>query len=293
MTLTLAHIINPVNLGPPSDLAVAQPVTFATMRAAREFAAGDVQVDLFSAQYPEDHCMVPDGFLVTPDLDRSVLDVAPLEPPRKLPLIADILGRLYDGSDADYMIYTNVDIALQPSFYLAVARLIESGLDAFVINKRIIPANLNGIHQIPLMYAEIGKPHRGWDCFVFKRDFFPRLDLGHACIGVARIDLVLLANLVAFAPTFQEFKDLHLTFHIGDDRSWRNKTLRSYDDHNTRELMAVLARLQNKVGPFSQDSIPGSFLLRKRLLGPAYEFWSQNAYIPPALSRLLNTLLRK
>ena len=37
---SIAHIIHPVMVKPPSDLIIAQPVTFETMRIAREFAEG-------------------------------------------------------------------------------------------------------------------------------------------------------------------------------------------------------------------------------------------------------------
>jgi hypothetical protein len=33
----IAHIINPVDVGVSSDLFIAQPITFETMRVAREF----------------------------------------------------------------------------------------------------------------------------------------------------------------------------------------------------------------------------------------------------------------
>jgi len=36
---------------------------------------------------------------------------------RKLALIKDIMDILYESGGADYMIYTNADIPLQPYFY--------------------------------------------------------------------------------------------------------------------------------------------------------------------------------
>ena len=125
---TIAHIINPVIVQPTSDLYVAQPVTFETMRVARDFARGKVGVQLLSTQYPEDRAFVPDGFTATPDLERSVLDLASFGIKRKLPLLRDIVARLYEAApEAEYLIYTNNDIALMPYFYLAVNALIDSG----------------------------------------------------------------------------------------------------------------------------------------------------------------------
>ena len=62
---SFAHIINPVSVPPDSDLYRAQPITFASMKAARDFARGQAHVTQFTAQYAEDRHMVPDGFVLT------------------------------------------------------------------------------------------------------------------------------------------------------------------------------------------------------------------------------------
>src|SRR5262245_53374150 len=108
-----AHIVNPVIVGQDRDLFVAQPITFHTMSIAQRFAndSGKLEVTLYSAHFPEDVALVPSGFVHTRPLERSVTDVGEFRVPRKLPLLHDILGRLYESAiDADYLIYTNVDI---------------------------------------------------------------------------------------------------------------------------------------------------------------------------------------
>ncbi|MCP5054021.1 MAG: hypothetical protein GY940_43030, partial [bacterium] len=180
---TLAHIVNPVKVSETSDLYIAQPITFETMKIAREACSHEINVKQFTCQYPEDRCLVPEGFTATPDLERSVLAVGEFKNPRKLPLIKDILDRLYDNTDALYLIYTNVDIGLQPYFYPAVSAIIQQGYDAFVINRRTIPTNYKSLEEIPAMYTEIGEFHKGWDCFIFERSLYPRFQLGTACIG--------------------------------------------------------------------------------------------------------------
>lgn len=102
----LAHIINPVIIAQDSDLYTAQPITFETMRTARENAQGVVDVELYSAQFPEDRPLVPQCFGFTPDLKRSVLDLATFKQQRKLPLLQDILDRLYSATNAEYLIYS-------------------------------------------------------------------------------------------------------------------------------------------------------------------------------------------
>jgi hypothetical protein len=273
--IRLAHIVNPVLVDRSSDLFVAQPITFEAMRVARSFAAGQVAVELLSAQYPEDHPVVPADFRRTPDLEKSVLDYGKFDKPRKLPLLKDILDRLHQGSDAEYLIYTNVDIGLLPHFYLTVKCLVAAGYDAFTINRRTISDRYTRPDQIPLMYAELGRPHRGWDCFVFRRDVYPKYQLGSICLGAPRVGLALIANLWAHADSFREFSDEHLTFHLGNDRSWGQSRHSAYAAHNTRQAYQIIETLEQKVGPFGRNTPPGKFMFfqRSRLLKAIYDFY--------------------
>ena len=290
--LKIAHIINPVNAKKGSELAVAQPITFETMRRAAETAVSSpspsTTIHLFAIAYPEDAPTMPAGFTHLPPLTQSVLDVGHFAPPRKLPLLRHILDALYAASDADFFIYTNVDIALLPQFYTAVSQIIAAGHDAFVINRRTIPKTHTRVADIPHMLAEPGEPHRGWDCFVFRRQAYEQYQLGDVCLGAPRVGLALLANLIAFADNFKEFKDEHLTFHLGDDRSWRSWRPSDYERHNTRELMKILARLEQANGAFPVQAPPGAFLAKKRTLGPFYELWTRLAHLPIGWSRWLN-----
>ncbi len=245
--LTIAHIVHPVVVAPPSDLVVAQPVTFETMRAARELASDSVDVKLLAVQYADEAPVpLPSCFVRTPTLRRSVVDVGQFSELRKLALIRDILETLFAASDAEYFIYTNVDIAVQPHFYLTVARLIESGHDAVVINRRTISDSFTSVDEIPLMLAELGEPHIGHDCFVFRREVFPRFHLGNTCIGTRLVGRVLLWNLLATASRFVERKDLHATFHIGAVKPWKDPAFADYDRHNHAEALGVLRRLDEE-----------------------------------------------
>ena len=285
MVVSLAHIVNPVNVGPQSDLYVAQPLTFESMRRARAFAEGDVKVALFSCHYPEDAEIVPRDFETTAFLERSVQDVGTFERPRKLPLLADILQRLYDASEADYLIYTNADIAVVPHFYAAVARLIERGFDAFVINRRTVTDRYTDLADLPLMYAEVGDPHPGFDCFVFSRAVFPRLDLGEVCIGAAWVGRVLVWNLCMLATRFHEFGDLHLTFHLGNSNLWKDPEYVAYEQHNRTQAAAVLDRLVPIDAPID-DGAP-----IRAYLKPDPHYVPRQPARPPKAARLLARLL--
>lgn len=239
-----AHIINPLVVGESSDLFKAQPVTFKTMQTARDFAKGQIEVELFSAQYAEDRKIVSADFTMTPDLERSVMDFGKFKLKRKLPLLKDILDCLSAATDAEYLIYTNVDIALQPHFYLTVNSIIEQGIDSFIINRRTITETYQELEQIPLMYAQVGKKHPGRDCFIFKKQFYKHYKLGNVCIGAGRVGAVLALNLMYNSLFFEEFRDLHLTFHIGEQRVWREDKFQDYNSHNRCEWDAILKYFQ-------------------------------------------------
>lgn len=244
--LKIAHLINPVKVDKTVDLYWAQPITFETMRIAKAYARDTVDVTLLSAQYREDADFVPGFFKKTENLERSILEVGDFYRKRKLPLLKDILDNLYSSSDADYLVYSNCDIALMPYFYTAIAQIIAQGYDAFVIDRRTIPATYSKVEDIPFMYAAAGEPHKGFDCFVFKRELYPEFQLGDVCVGIQVVGRLLLWNLVSTAKKFKEFKNSHLTFHIGNERVWKKVEFADYKIHNRKEAQNSLKKIDEK-----------------------------------------------
>jgi len=155
-----------------------------------------------------------------------------------------------------------VDIALQPHFYLTAAALISRGHDAFIINRRTIPGRYQRLEEIPLMLAEVGEAHPGWDCFLFDRRLYPRFRLGNACIGSDWIGRMMIANMASLAKRFQVFKQLQATFHIGNDKAWSAAAFRDYAEHNKKECRKTLEAFDRLYGPFDRRSLPGKFLNR-------------------------------
>jgi hypothetical protein len=263
--MKIGHIIHPGIVPPTSDLVIAQPITFETMSTAREFAGNrvDVDVELYAVQYfDEERIPLPESFTRTPDLTRCVGDVGAFRIERKLALIKDILDILYESCSADYLIYTNLDIALQPYFYQVTADIIRQGYDAFIINRRTIPGHYTSIEEIPLMLAEIGEKHPGWDCFIFERNLYPKFKLGNACIGTDWIGRMMVTNMAALARRFKVFPDLQATFHIGDERVWNSDDFSDYTEHNKNECRKTLEEFDKKYGPFDRKRLPGRFLTK-------------------------------
>ncbi len=272
--ISITHIINPVNATEGSELFIAQPIVFESMRKAKAFAE-NVDVKLFSAQYAEDSEVVPDYFQKTENLENSILPIAiGINGKKKLPLIKDILSRIYEtpiaiGATAEYFIYTNTDIIVLPQFYETVAKIIEQGYDAFIINRRRIPKVYNSVNDLPFIYSDIGKSHPGFDCFIFKRELFPKFILGEICVGIPFVEATMMHNLFAHAEKCKLFDDLHLTTHIG--MNVMPKRDEEYYLHNRKEFEKIkrelMPLLSVKKMPYSEDP----FLLRtfKKGLNPA------------------------
>lgn len=213
--IKLAHIINPVNAPAGSELHRVQPVTLESIRRARAFTEVEVDVRLYAVGYEEDREVIPAFFEVLPDLDRSVLELGSFTKKKKLPLIGDILRRLYEHTDSEWLIYSNADICLMPQFYGAVAGMIAGGHDAMIITRRRISKVYDSPDKLLMMYSEIGGYHPGYDTFVFHRSLLDKFILDNICIGVPFIEVTMLHNFIAFAKSLRHVDDLHLTFHIG------------------------------------------------------------------------------
>ena len=66
--------------------------------------------------------------------------------------------------------------------------------------------------------------------------------------------------MAAAAEKFHVFTDLHLTFHIGNRKSWKTEDQKDYIAHNREECARILADLERTAGPLDRMTIPGRFL---------------------------------
>jgi hypothetical protein len=253
----IAHLINPVRFPLESALAQTQRLTFESMRLAAAQAGPDVRVDLLTTQYTEDHEIIPEFFTRTPDLDRSVTDLHLFTIGRKLPLLCDLIGRLYSSSEAPFLIYTNVDIVVHPSFYQHVAARILSGLDAFIINRRRIPGHYRKIEELPEIFTLRGAPHPGFDCFVFHRSLYPKFQLGRVCIGIPFVEMLFAQNLFCHARSFRLFDRDFLTFHVGMEIfKNRGKEYLKYNEAEFWQAIRILwPQLDNRKFPWGRRNV--------------------------------------
>ncbi len=212
MNVKIAHIVNPYST---PDFRI-QEITYKSMCAAKALSSIKEDIKLCATQYETDHVLLDKEFISLPYLRRSVSDVNPSLNGKRLPLIADIFHTLKDH-DFDYLIYTNTDIALMPFFYDAVMVHINGGHDAVVINRRRLSKKYEHETNLSLMYADIGRSHPGFDCFVLKRELLDKFILDEICVGIPFLEVTLLHNIAAYAKQPLYIPDAHLTFHIGLD----------------------------------------------------------------------------
>lgn len=248
--MRFSHIINPFPAKPGSEHAIASAITYATLRRAyAEARSKGVGVEVRAVVLPGDEPAIEPPAEMAPHLTRTVQDICPLRPPRPLPLIADILTKGATGARGSHLIFSNMDISVQPDFYVTLNTLMRDRFDEsrpFAVYRRNISAQYSRLDQLDQMYAEQGTRAYGYDCFVFPARYLEKLDLGQCCIGSAYFDLLLFMALDA-ASGFRAARvgGIRLTFHIGNEIEWTRHM--DYIEHNLAESLGAIKRMRERV----------------------------------------------
>lgn len=245
--ISFRHIINPFPCPETSEHGIASTITYESLRIAVEEAQRHgIEIEVSAVVLPGDEIAIKPPAKLTGHLTRTVQDIRPLFPKRPFPLIADILRAGAESSNCDYLIFTNMDIAVQPDFYFQLCELIEKRFEPgtpFTVYRRNIPNHYNSIEQLPEMYRQLGEIAYGYDCFVFPKSYVSQLDLGNCCIGAAHFDYLLFIALDAVSGfRTKRINDLPLTFHIGNDIAWSSQI--NYIEHNLAESLAAIQRMR-------------------------------------------------
>ncbi|MDP1926752.1 MAG: hypothetical protein Q8K57_18430 [Thiobacillus sp.] len=246
MSASFCHIINPFPGPEDSEHGIASKITYESLRIAAEKARKcGIQVEVNAIVLPGDEIAIKPPAQLAGHLGRTVQDIRPLSPQRPFPLISDILQLGAESSNCDYLIFTNMDIAVQPDFYLQLHEIIEKRFEPgtpFTVYRRNISSHYSRIEQLPEMYGQPGQVAYGYDCFVFPKSYVSQLDLGNCCIGAAHFDYLLFIALDAVSGfRVKRINDLPLTFHIGNDIAWSSQI--NYIEHNLTESLAAIQRM--------------------------------------------------
>jgi hypothetical protein len=237
--MKFAHIVNCIAPADNPSLYRMQEITLESL--LRASGASSHPVRLLSAQYDDAVAHLPAGITATPPLHSDASADPRLGTVARVPLLKEILDRI-SGQDADYYIYSNADICVMPFFYDAVGHFLALGHDALVINRRRIPAAL-AQGPAELRYAHAGRPHIGFDCFVFRRELLPKFIMRDIYLSAPPAGSDLFYNLFTFASNPALLSGQHLTFHLGEEmlRDWGTPALRR---HNRREFLQLLGVLR-------------------------------------------------
>ncbi len=239
---SFAHIINGVSEKENPGLFEVQKLTLASFTKAKTYSGNSHSTKQFICHH-KDHPVQISGFETLPPIEKSILDIGNFENKKALPLLKDILQTAYSNTSDDYIIYSNADIGLMPQFYNAIADQIAKGHDAIVVNRRRIKSTLNKIEDLDAIYSEVGKPHIGYDMFIFKRELFPKFILNNTCIGIPFVGNDLFYNLFCLAENPILLADHHLTFHIGMEltKKWGSPELEKHNYNEFRKTTKALA----------------------------------------------------
>ena len=77
--------------------------------------------------------------------------------------------------------------------------------------------------------------------------------------NAVKIARVIMSNMIAFSKKNEEFTDLQLTFHIGDDRKWNDSESNEYYYHNVSELMKISKELLNNPKIINREGLNNFF----------------------------------
>jgi len=251
----IRHVIPTVGPSAPAELVEAQETTLRSIERALRCVDSGIEVDVRAVRFP-DEPLDCDWVTDCPVLERSVLDMAEFDVPRRLPLLWDVLAGLGDSSEYDLAVYTNVDISVQPMFYELLAEIVEDGHEAFSITRRTVQPRFRG-SSLARLSATGGTVHPGHDCLGFTNAIAEQLDPCDVSLGVRWVARSLLWQLQLHSSNFRNFGDLHATFHVGDDRAWTNQRLRDYERYNGAQIKLLVETLIERFGPARVGRLKG------------------------------------
>jgi len=223
--ISFTHVVNPFDPGNSSEHKQAQRVTLASISHASALAAAQgIAVEVVCAVFPEDEAHVRREPLQCL-LERLNVSAATALPqfrhPVRLPFLNMLLYAGYSRGSGKYLIYTNIDIGLQPPFYLKLARQMQvmPGVPISSIREEFEHVDPAFGVEHAIARRGTGLQHPGHDCWAFPREWVPRLILGFTLVGVSMVATSLMQALHALSGCRMSLLSPKLTFHFVDGDS--------------------------------------------------------------------------
>ena len=217
---SFTHVINPFDPGSDVEHKRAQLSTMHSIAHAQALAqAQGINVDVVCAVFEEDVARVNAtsyGFIVAV-LNVSQLPILPqFHHPVRLPFLNQIIYAGFLHGKGKYLVYSNIDIGVQPPFYIKLSRQVQVMPDVPLSLIREEFEHVGPTFNVEEAYARRGNglAHPGHDCWVFPRGWVPKLILGFTMVGVSMVATDLLQSLYALSRCRMTMMTDRVTFHF-------------------------------------------------------------------------------
>ena len=172
-----------------------------------------------------------------------------------------------------------MDIGLYPDFYIRLNELLNQGHDALIINRNRIKPLYNDVADLGKIFEQKTKSHPGFDCFVFQRNLFEKMELENICIGVPFIEISFSQNLFHLGNNIKLVETNRYTFHIGME-IFKRRAPKEYFKYNRNEFRKLIKKLdpvlKSKNLPYSNLLLPARIIK-----------WTLHPCIPIKLAAML------
>lgn len=266
MSLKILHLINPYTVRDDHAKALME-LTFESLAIALQNCPDELDIRILGVTDKREAIDLPNFIQQQPSALQTLKDIYPGQISLAFPLMQDLLNVAL-SQEFDYLIYSNMDIILQPSFYRYLATQLPEH-DALVINRRRL-ADRKPLAELAQLQSELGWSHPGFDCFVLERTLVDQFDFGQICIGIPFIESAFTHQIAAFANKPKFVLDAHLTLHVGLEIL--PKVNKAAYWHNRNEFFKKMhPRLKNKyrLSAFPYAQQPTLLRLFKWMLNPS------------------------
>lgn len=267
-SVILTHVVNPF-FAPGDEHARAVRMTLASLGLARAYAeASGLRIQQLAAVFPTDRGVVANLSNAQGIQEVALVgDLKALLPavrhPHTLPLLRAILRAGYEHGIGEFLMYSNIDIALQEVAYVQLARLLirQPLVPISAVREEFEHASSNFNLTDAARLRGHGLPHPGHDLWAFPRKWVADLQLRDVALGVSLVATAL--NLALYARSGCRLTQLsrRISFHVVEGESvvkhkWlqraRNDPIfkETYTAFNCVQVKLQLAAILNSTSNF-------------------------------------------
>ena len=239
------HIVPGLDAGAPAVLKADFKLALEALDTGLSCATSEnIKVSTVVAEFASGGAEIAHPFVSARVLRSDATEISDLLP--RLPFLRDVCAI---RADTDYVIYSQADIVISPFFYPALTRIISRGQRTFSVNRRTIQMeNTPGLKPVDL-YSNTGSSHSGTDLVVMPSEIWNNIVACEVVVGLIGLGRTLLLNAAVRDPNAKRLKDLTISFHREDSRSWASGAKATVGkSHNQSEFLKVVETLSDLFG---------------------------------------------